>query len=96
MREMTVEERARKIAEMGDFHSLYGVIKTEIVAAVEAATERCAKVNCVDIECPECGADPGDYCAKMYAVHEARLRAAIRAALHPEAAAEESEEVRGG
>ena len=48
-------------------------------AAVAAERERCAKVNCVAIECPQCGAEPGDYCAKMYAVHEARWWAAIRA-----------------
>jgi len=54
-------------------------VDVAVRAAVEVQREEDAKINCVVIECPECGAEPGDYCAKMYAVHEARYRAAIRA-----------------
>ncbi len=39
MTDPSPEERARRIIERGDFHSLYGIIKTEIIAAIEARDE---------------------------------------------------------
>ena len=78
MPDPTPEERTTELFRRRHGRPMQWAVRDEIRAAVAANTERRAKVNCVAIECSECGAEPGDYCAKMYAVHEARWRAAIR------------------